>query len=100
MSEIERIGSATGMIDGSETLQAVGAFTAPRNLDRRGAGRGRNGPRERGFGVIGETRSILAGFRRIRAGDRGLIAAPWTPLASLWFRSGRRSCCVAHAVMI
>src|SRR5262249_54219792 len=26
---------------------------------------------------------ILAGFRRPGAGDRGLIAAPWTPLASL-----------------
>jgi hypothetical protein len=26
---------------------------------------------------------ILARFRRPRAGDRGLIAAPWTPLASL-----------------
>jgi hypothetical protein len=24
-------------------------------------------------------------FRRLRAGDRGLIAAPWTPLASLCF---------------
>jgi hypothetical protein len=29
--------------------------------------------------------SIPARFRRFRAGDRGLIAAPWTPLASLCF---------------
>ena len=28
---------------------------------------------------------IPARFRRLRAGDRGLIAAPWTPLASLCF---------------
>ena len=27
--------------------------------------------------------NILARFRRLPAGDRGLIAAPWTPLASL-----------------
>jgi hypothetical protein len=29
--------------------------------------------------------SIPARFRRLHAGDRGLIAAPWTPLASLCF---------------
>jgi hypothetical protein len=33
--------------------------------------------------------SIPARFRRLRAGDRGLIAAPWTPLASLYFPSGK-----------
>ena len=30
---------------------------------------------------------VLARFRRLHAGDRGLIAAPWTPLASLCCRS-------------
>jgi hypothetical protein len=32
--------------------------------------------------------SIPARFRRLRPGDRGLIAAPWTPLASLCFPLG------------
>jgi hypothetical protein len=40
-------------------------------------------------GIHGETYgsagAIVARFRRPRAGDRGLIAAPWTPLASLCF---------------
>ena len=30
--------------------------------------------------------SVRARFRRLHAGDRGLIAAPWTPLASLCCR--------------
>jgi hypothetical protein len=38
-------------------------------------------------GIHGETYgsggALVARFRRLRAGDRGLIAAPWTPLASL-----------------
>ena len=38
------------------------------------------GPTARSMAAQGR---ILAGFRRPRAGDRGLIAAPWTPLASL-----------------
>ena len=33
-------------------------------------------------------KDIVSGFRRPRAGDRGLIAAPWTPLASLCSREG------------
>jgi len=33
----------------------------------------------------GSAGAIVARFRRPRAGDRGLIAAPWTPLASLCF---------------
>ena len=32
---------------------------------------------------VAARRTILARFRLPRAGDRGLIAAPWTPLASL-----------------
>ena len=35
--------------------------------------------------------SILARFRRLHAGDRELIAAPWTPLASRCCRRGRHS---------
>src|SRR5262245_26590849 len=35
---------------------------------------------------------VLPGCRRRRAGDRGLIAAPGTPLASLLFRPGRHRC--------
>jgi hypothetical protein len=33
---------------------------------------------------------IPAEFRRLRAGDRGLIAAPWTPLASLCFTLSKK----------
>ena len=40
--------------------------------------------------ISGEV-SILGRFRRLHAGDRGLIAAPWTPLASLCCRRGRHS---------
>src|SRR5713226_5314257 len=40
---------------------------------------------ERGKTVLGGS-SLLARFRRLHAGDRGLIAAPWTPLASLCCR--------------
>lgn len=32
---------------------------------------------------------IVSRFRRIHAGDRGLIAGPWTPLASLCYRESR-----------
>jgi hypothetical protein len=37
--------------------------------------------------TYGRAGAIVARFRRPRAGDRGLIAAPWTPLASLCFPS-------------
>ena len=40
--------------------------------------------------IPGESASVQA-FRRIRAATRGLIAAPWTPLAFLcsrWKRAG------------
>jgi hypothetical protein len=44
-------------------------------------------PPESDRGTHGETSgsagAVVARFRRLRAGARGLIAAPWTPLASL-----------------
>jgi len=88
---IERGDSASVMIDLRGLFGGVGAFTEPTNLDRRWVICGLRGPVETGIGIMAAAKSILAGFRHVRAGDRGLIAAPWTPLASLCCRSRRRS---------
>jgi hypothetical protein len=91
VGEIERVVTAPVMIDRPVHFRAVGAFTESTNLDRRLVLGGLSGLVETGVGVVAATESILAGFRRLRAGDRGLIAAPWTPLAFLCCRSRKRS---------
>jgi len=91
VGESERATSASVTIDRPELFRGVGAFTESTNLDQRWVLCGLNDPLERGVGIMAAAESILAGFRRIRAGDRGLIAAPWTPLASLCCRSRRQS---------
>ena len=45
----------------------------------------------------GSAGAIVARFRRPRAGARGLIAAPWTPLASLCFPFRVRILGVSHS---
>src|SRR5262249_28980824 len=39
-------------------------------------------------------RSILPDFAGVVPATRGLLAAPWTPLASLLYRPGRHHCMV------
>ena len=60
-------------------LGAEPGRSCPSPLSRVGANR----PREALVRRVAAPGSILTRFRRRRAGDRGLIAAPWTPLASL-----------------
>jgi hypothetical protein len=99
VGEIERVASASVMIDRPVLFRGVGAFTESTNLDRRWVLCGLSGPVETGVGIMAAAESILAGFRRLRAGDRGLIAAPWTPLAFLCCRSRRHSCCDLLAIV-
>jgi hypothetical protein len=60
-------------------LGAEPGRSCPSSVSRVGANR----PREALVRRVAAQESIRARFRRPRPGDRRLIAAPWTPLASL-----------------
>jgi len=74
-------------------IEAEGGHACPSNLCRDRARRPSQWTVDSTARSVASQGSIRASFRRPRAGDRGLIAAPWTPLASLClpFRIQKRS---------
>jgi len=80
---IERVSSDPWEARSAHRFGTASANSGRKNLRRDGAKVQPKSTADPAVKSVAASEDILAGFRRHRAGDRGLIAAPWTPLASL-----------------